>query len=173
MAGQPFSVQRDRLLAQLDEATGRFRARLANASPEEASRLPADGGWSAAQIGGHVAAFNQLIAGILDGSVPAASPPPDGFVDRPWSEILPTLADPIQAPGRLHAPPDTTRDQAVAAYDRSVDAVRAAIASLSEPRASLTLTHPRVGTVRLAQLGDWLVAHTIRHNAQMKRALGR
>jgi hypothetical protein len=27
--------------------------------------------------------------------------------------------------------------------------------------------------VRLAQLGDWLVAHTIRHNAQMKRALGR
>ena len=173
MVGQPFSVQRDRLLAQLEEATGRFRARLANASPEEAARPAADGGWSAAQIGGHVAAFNQLIAGILDGTVPAASPAPDGFVERPWGDILPTLADPIQAPARLHVPPDTTRDQAVAAFDRSVDAVRAAVASLSEPRADLTLTHPRVGTVRLAQLGDWIVAHTIRHNAQMKRALGR
>lgn len=173
MAGQPFSVQRDRLLAQLDEATGRFRARLASASPEEAIRPPAGGGWSAAQIGGHVAAFNQLIAGILDGTVPAAAPAPDGFVDRPWSDILPTLADPIQAPARLHAPPDFTRDQAIAAFDRSMAAVRTAIASLSEPRAGLTLTHPRVGTVRLAQVGDWIVAHIIRHNAQMKRALGR
>ena len=173
MAGQPFGDERDRLLAQFDEATGRFRARLANASPEEAGRPPAGDGWSAAQIGGHVAAFNQLIAGILDGSVPAASQPPEGFVERPWTEILPTLADPIQAPARLHAPPDTTRDQAVAAFDRSADAIRAALASLSEPRASLTLTHPRVGTVRLAQLGDWVVAHTIRHNAQMKRTLGR
>jgi uncharacterized damage-inducible protein DinB len=173
MAGQPFGVQRDRLLAQFDEATGRFRARLSNASPEEASRSAAGGGWSAAQIGGHVAAFNQLIAGILDGSVPAAAPAPDGFVDRPWSDILPTLADPIQAPAQLHAPPETTRDEAVAAFDRSVDAVRAAIGSLSEPRASLTLTHSRVGTVRLAQLGDWIVAHIIRHNAQMKRTLGR
>ena len=173
MAGQPFSVERDRLLAQLDEATGRFRARLAGAAPEDASRPPGGGGWSAAQIGGHVAAFNELIAGILDGSVPAASPAPDGFVERPWSDILPTLADPIQAPPRLHAPADTTRDQAVAAYDQSVDAVRAAIATLNDDRAALTLTHPRVGTVRLAQLGDWIVAHTIRHNAQMKRALGR
>jgi hypothetical protein len=38
MAGQPFSVQRDRLLAQFDEAAGRFRARLAGATPEDAVR---------------------------------------------------------------------------------------------------------------------------------------
>ena len=173
MVGQPFSVERDRLLTRFDEATGRFRARLSGASAEEASRLPADGGWSAARIGGHVAAFNALIAGILTGSVPAAAPAPDGFVERPWSEILPTLADPIQAPARLHAPADTTQDQALAAFDAAAAAGRAANTALSEERAALTMTHPRVGTVRLAQLGDWIVAHTIRHNAQMKRALGR
>ena len=84
-----------------------------------------------------------------------------------------TLADPIQAPARLHPPADTTRDQAVAAIDASAEAVRTALASLRDERALLTMTHPRVGTVRLAQLGDWIVAHTIRHNAQMKRTLGR
>jgi uncharacterized damage-inducible protein DinB len=158
MAGQPFSVQRDRLLAQFDEAAGRFRARLAGATPEDAVRAADDGAWSVAQIGGHVAAFNSLIAGILTGSIPAASAAPEGFVDRPWNQILPTLSDRIQAPARLHPPADTTRD---------------ALTSLSDERAVLTMTHPRVGTIRLAQLGDWIVAHTIRHNAQMKRTLGR
>jgi uncharacterized damage-inducible protein DinB len=173
MAGQPFSVQRDRLLAQFDEAAGRFRARLAGATPEDAVRAADDGAWSVAQIGGHVAAFNSLIAGILTGSIPAASAAPEGFVDRPWNQILPTLSDRIQAPARLHPPADTTRDQALAAFDASAEAVRAALTSLSDERAVLTMTHPRVGTIRLAQLGDWIVAHTIRHNAQMKRALGR
>lgn len=172
MGGQPFSVERDRLLAQFDEATRRLRARLAGAAPEEAARVP-DGAWSAAQIAAHVAAFNSLIAGVLAGSVPAAAPAPEGFVDRSWSEIMATLADPIQAPARLHPPADTTRDQAVAAIDASAEAVRTALASLRDERALLTMTHPRVGTVRLAQLGDWIVAHTIRHNAQMKRTLGR
>ncbi len=48
-----------------------------------------------------------------------------------------------------------------------------AFSGLSDERATLTISHPRVGTISLLQAGDWIVAHTIRHNAQMKRALGR
>ena len=49
----------------------------------------------------------------------------------------------------------------------------AALAGLDEARGSrYAITHPAIGMVCLRQFGDWAIAHTIRHNAQAKRALG-
>ncbi len=59
------------------------------------------------------------------------------------------------------------------ALGQSAEAIESAFSGLSEERSVLTISHPRVGTISLVQAGDWIAAHTIRHNAQMKRALGR
>jgi hypothetical protein len=45
---------------------------------------------------------------------------------------------------------------------------------LTPDRASrFGVTHRVVGTITLYQVGEWATAHTIRHNAQAKRLLGR
>jgi len=168
-----FGSRREPLLAQIDEATGRLRARLVSATPDEASVVPGVGGWTAAQVVHHVAGFNQLLAAIVSGAVPAARAAAADFQPRQWTDILATLGGRFDAPAQLHFPPDVTRDDALAALDAAGSAVRAAFESLTDERATMTMTHPRVGTITLAQVGDWIVAHTIRHNAQLKRVLGR
>jgi uncharacterized damage-inducible protein DinB len=170
---EAFGSRRDRLLAQIDEATGRLRARAASATPDEASVVPGDGGWTGAQVVQHVADFNRLLAAIVSGAVPAARAAAPDFQARPWNEILATLGGRFQAPRQLDPPSDVTRDDALAALDAAGNAVRAAFESLTDERAAMTMTHPRVGTITLSQVGDWIVAHTIRHNAQLKRVLGR
>jgi hypothetical protein len=50
----------------------------------------------------------------------------------------------------------------------------AALSGLQEDRGSrYAITHPVIGTVTVGDIGDWAVAHTIRHNAQATRVLGR
>ena len=169
---EAYGTRRDGLLAQIDEATGRLRARLASATLEEAA-VPAPGGWSAAQVVQHVAGFNHLLAAIVSGAVPAAREAAPEFQPRQWTDILATLSGRFEAPRQLQPPADVTRDDALAALDTAAGEVRAAFASMTDERATMTMTHPRVGTITLSQVGDWIVAHTIRHNAQMKRVLGR
>jgi len=162
----------ERVLAGFDEANRRLVARLESASDAEASTAPA-GHWSAAQIGSHVAAFNTLLAGLVSGATPGARPAPGDFVERPWAEIQTTLMSPVSAPRLLHPPDDTSRGASLTALGQASPAVVSAFSGLTDERAALTITHPRVGIITLVQVGDWIVAHTIRHNAQMKRVLGR
>jgi uncharacterized damage-inducible protein DinB len=161
------------IIAAYDAAHQRLAARLTGVTDEEAATVPAGGGWSAAQIAEHVAAFDRTLARIVAGSLPAARQAPSDFTERPWSDILGTLADRFEAPGNLQPSAGATREAALAALDVAAGEVRLAFRDLTDDRAALTLTHPRVGTITLLQVGDWLVAHTIRHNAQMKRAVGR
>jgi hypothetical protein len=170
---ESFGSRRDRLLAQIDEANGRLRARLASATPEEAIVLPEGSGWTGAQVVHHVAGFNGLLAAVVSGAVPAAVVPPPEFVARRWEDVLATLGQRFEAPRQLQPPASVTRDQALAALDAAAVALRAAFESMSDERARMTMSHPRVGTITLSQVGDWIVAHTIRHNAQLKRVLGR
>src|SRR6266568_4285682 len=93
--------------AAYHQAHERFVKRLREAPADAAERAPANGGWSAAQIGWHVATVDATFAGL--------------------------------------------------------EAMRGA---------GYAVTHPVIGTVSLAQIGDWAAAHTIRHNAQAKRTLG-
>ena len=170
---EAFGSRRDRLLAQIDESTSRLRARLDSATADEARAVPESGGWTGAQVVSHVAGFNRLLAGVVSGAVPAATAPAAGFVARPWPEILASLNQRFEAPRQLQPPDAVTREEALAALDAASGALRDAFASMTDERAEMTMTHPRVGTITLSQVGDWVVAHTIRHNAQLKRVLGR
>lgn len=163
----------ERVLTAFSDANARLVARLGSASDTEATTPPSDGAWSPAQIGAHVASFNTLVAGLVSGLRPGAAPAPADFVERPWTEIQARLLGPVDAPRSLHPPPQTTRIASLTALDHAARDVVHAFSNLSDDRAALTISHPRVGTISLAQAGEWIVAHTIRHNAQLKRVLGR
>jgi uncharacterized damage-inducible protein DinB len=171
--GDPLASRVERVLAGFDHANRRLVARLESASEVEAIIAPGAGHWSAAQIGSHVGAFNALIAGLVSGAMPGAKPAPADFVERPWGDIQATLMSPVVAPPGLHPPENTSRAASLTTLGQAAPQVVCAFSSLTDERAALTITHPRVGTVTLLQAGDWIIAHTIRHNAQMKRVLGR
>jgi hypothetical protein len=163
----------EQVRAAFDHAAGRFLARYRTTTTEEAVAVPPDGGWTAAQIAGHVAALNRVMASIVSGSIDRATPPPDGFVERPWPEIAATLSGRLQAPASVSAPPTMTRDSAWDAFQSSRVLVLDTFAAIDETRARHVFTAPPFGTISLYQVGDFLSAHVARHNAQLKRLLGR
>ena len=155
------------------EAHDRLVKRLTAAGAEAAERAPADGGWSAAQIGWHVAAVDASFAGLISGERPGAQPLGDGVAERPWADVLREMPSRIAAGKRVQPPPDARRDAVLAMLADASAKLDAALAGLDEARGSrYAITHPAIGMVCLRQFGDWATAHTIRHNAQAKRVLG-
>lgn len=155
------------------EAHDRLVKRLSEAPADAAERAPAGGGWSAAQIGWHVAAVDASFAGLLTGERPGAQPLPDGAQEKTWAEILQAMPARIEAGKRVQPPQDARRDDVLKLLAEASAKFDAALAGLDEARgARYAITHPVIGTVCLRQFGDWATAHTIRHNAQAKRALG-
>lgn len=155
------------------QAHERLVTRLREADDEAVHRAPEDGGWSAAQIGWHVAAVDASFAGLLSGERPGAQPLPDGAPERSWGEILQAMPARIEAGKRVQPPPDARRDHVLKLLADASAKLDAALADLDEARgARYAITHPAIGTVCLRQFGDWATAHTIRHNAQAKRAIG-
>ena len=162
----------ERARAAYREAHGRLVKRLTEAPADAVERTPADGGWSAAQIGWHVAAVDASFAGLVSGERPGAQPLPDGAPERSWAEIVQGIPEKIEAGKRVQPPAEVRRDDALAALASAAAKLDAALAGLDPERARHAITHPAIGTVTLGQFGDWATAHTIRHNAQAKRALG-
>jgi len=155
------------------EAHDRLVKRLTEAPADAAERAPAAGGWSAAQIGWHVAAVDASFAGLISGERPGAQPLPDDVTERPWPEILSGIPDRIEAGKRVQPPPDARQDDVLRLLADAAAKFDAALAGLDEARGSrYAITHPAIGVVCLRQFGDWATAHTIRHNAQAKRVLG-
>ena len=155
------------------EAHDRFVARLREASEADVHRAPADGGWSAAQIGWHVAAVDASFAAIVRGDVAAAKPLTGDLVVRPWQEIAAAMPAKLEAGKRVQPPADVRRDDVLALLQESAGKLEAALAGLSDERAGgYAITHPVIGTVALSQIGEWATAHVIRHEAQLARALG-
>jgi uncharacterized damage-inducible protein DinB len=155
------------------EAHDRFVKRLSEAPADAAERAPAEGGWSAAQIGWHVAAVDASFAALVSGEHPGAKPLPEGTAEKPWSEILTAIPSKIEAGRRVQPPAEVRRDDALAALAAAAAKLDAALAGLDAERGSrYAITHPAIGTITLGQFGDWATAHTIRHNAQAKRVLG-
>ena len=162
-----------RVRAAYREAHARFVRRLTDAPADAVARAPAGGGWSAAQIGWHVAAVDASFAGLLSGENPAVKPLPDGAVEKPWAEIVMGIPEKLEAGKRVQPPAEVHRDEVLAALAESSAKLDAALASLDPGRAAgYAITHPAIGMVTLGQFGDWATAHTIRHNAQAKRVLG-
>jgi hypothetical protein len=127
------------ILTRFDDTAARLVARLEGAGDRSA---PADGGWTPAQIGAHVAMVNSSLASVIDGSGPGATPPPDGFVE---------------------AVRDLKADTAK---------LRTALSGLTPERSRLCFTHRLFGMMTLYQVGDFAIAHMIRHNQQAKRVIG-
>jgi hypothetical protein len=154
------------------EARDRFAARLRDAAEDAVHCAPQDGGWSAAQIGWHVAAVDGFFAAAITGEVPAARPLANGAPARSWTEIAAAIPDRLEAGRRVQPPADVRRVDVLQALDASALKLDAALAGLSEDRASShAITHPVIGVVLLGQIGDWAVAHVARHNRQAKRVL--
>jgi len=157
------------------EANERLVARLRGADDEVARRVPESGGWSAAQIGWHVARVTTRFAGIMSGELPGAQPVASDFVERPWAEIAPTVAERLEAPPSVQPPPGVTRMQAIAALEASgMKLARALDAVTLERGARQCISSPIVGgAINLYQVCEWATAHVIRHNKQAKQVLGR
>lgn len=155
------------------EAHDRFVARLLAAPDDLAALAPPDGGWTALQIGWHVAAVDAAFADLISGVRPSQVLPEE-FRERPWPEVAAALPRRIEASRAVVPPADVRRAEVMAALQAAASTLDAALESLGEDRASrFGVTHKVVGTVTLAQIGEWAAAHTIRHNAQAKRVLGR
>lgn len=173
MASETHAARIEQLRAAFDHASGRFLARYDSTTSEEAVAVPADGGWTAAQIAAHVAALNRVMSAIVSGRIDRATPAPDDFAERPWAEIAAGLGGRLQAPASVSAPPTMTRDSARDAFEASRALVLDTLAAIDETRARHTFSAPPFGTISLYQVGDFLAAHVARHNAQLKRRLGR
>jgi hypothetical protein len=157
------------------EANERLVARLRRADEHAAQQAPAQGAWSAAQIGLHVAKVTASFADLMSGDAPGAGPLPEGFHERDWArEIVPRIPPQLKASPRFEPPPHATRDAAVAALESAgLRMARALDTVTAERGAGHGLNHPLVGGyISLYQLGEWATAHVIRHNRQAKRALG-
>jgi len=159
-------------LAAFESVMDRLLARLESASEAEAVRTPPGGGWSLAGITWHVAVANEGFTSLVDGSRPLAREPQTDFVETPFAEIIAHVPDQLEAPEAFHPPSDLTMEVALerlkASRTRFVDAYRA----LPEAR-GLWSVKSVLGLITVYQVGDWAVAHVIRHNAQAKRTLGR
>jgi hypothetical protein len=155
------------------EANERLVARLRNATDEAAAQR-SSGGWTAAQIGWHVASVTNRFAGLISGDVKGAQPLPAGFVERPWPAILEVIPDRLTAPEAFAPPPATTRHDAVSALEAAGMRMARAFDAITPERGStMGISSPIVGgTISVYQIGEWATAHIIRHNRQAKRVLG-
>jgi hypothetical protein len=163
-------------IAQLREsfaaANHRLLQRLRDAG--EDGECAREDRWSPAQIGWHVAVVTTRFAGIISGEVPGAQPVAPDFRERPWAEIVPTIAARLRAPATVQPPPEVKCSQAVAELEAAEIRMLASLDSLGSERASsYGITSPIVGAINLYQVAEWATAHTIRHNKQAKLALGR
>lgn len=159
----------------LREAFSSANERLVGAlrrADDAAAHRQADGGWSAAQVGWHVAAVNRRFAALLAGDLPAARPLPPDFVERRWAEIAAAIPGKLEAASAALPPPAVTRHDAIAALESSAVQMARALDTLTPERgATIGVTSPVVGTINLYQVGDWAAAHVERHLAQAERAL--
>ena len=154
-----------------EAAMDRLLARIESTSDDIAERVPTNGGWSAAGIAWHVAMVNEQFAGLVDGTVPGARSPEDGFEETPFAQIVAPIADVgLEAPSKFHPPEGVTRADALARLRASRDRMTQAIRAMPESRGLWTV-NSILGQVTVYQVGEWATAHVIRHNAQAKRAL--
>jgi hypothetical protein len=155
------------------EANERLVARLRKTDDDAARRAPEGGGWSAAQIGWHVAKVTSRFAGLMSGELPGAQPLAADFAEREWATIVATIPGRLKAPAGFEPPPGVTRAEAIAALEAAgVRMARALDQVTPERGARHGISSPIVGVINVYQIGDWATAHVIRHNQQAKRIVG-
>ncbi len=118
-------------------------ARLAGVPAARAEALPPDGGWSAAQIGWHVAAVDAAFADLVSGARPS-QPLTEAFRERDWSEVASAIPQKIEASGAVLPPAAVRQDTALAALAASAGRLQTALRTLTPDRGSqFGVTHRR------------------------------
>lgn len=175
MVEEAHAIRIVRLRDEFAAAHARFLARLRGAGADEAERQPADGPWSVAQIGWHVAGVTTQFAGLISGEVPGAQPLSAAYRPREWREIAATIPSQLHAPTRVQPPDTVSRDEAVALLESAAERMRHALdITPAERCGGFGISSPLVGgEITLYQVAEWATAHLIRHNQQAKRVLGR
>jgi hypothetical protein len=158
------------ILARFNASQNVFAAKLRDLPAAVAEERPDLDAWSAAQIGWHVAATNEWIAGVLIGSTPMAEPAAPGFSETLHAQTLP---DKLKTFPALEPPAVVGRDSALEKLRASGQHMSKAIASLTPERGGgFTVTLP-YGTMSLFELADFCSGHIARHIGQIDRAVAR
>lgn len=146
-----------------------FIQRLGALGDAEAQRKPADGGWTPAQIGWHIATSNRLLAGAVAGDVPMAKPVPENFQQDP--DVLNKIPAKVETFPQLQPPAVVTRGEALDSLRASIQPVVDAFESLTEARATGYYVQFAMGPLTMYQFADFTVAHVPRHLAQLERTV--
>jgi hypothetical protein len=143
--------------------------RLEGLDDAAASKGTSDGGWSAAQIGAHVALTTEFLSGVLAGKVAEMDTPrPGDFIEQmmqmDWSGKFQTY--PMLEPGNV------SRQDAVAKLRASAQVFNGALQAAAPARYDSTVIKMPFGVVfSVYEVGEFVGAHLTRHAGQMKRAL--
>lgn len=154
-------------VSSFEDANSRLVRMLEGLSDEAAHKAPSDGGWSAAQVGCHVAMTNELFAGVLTGAVPLAQPAPAGFAENP--NVFSTVPSKVETAPPLQPPAGSTRQDAVEKLRSAQTAIVGAIKSLTHERGTSHIMQLPFGPITLSQAAEFMGPHTTRHIAQVER----
>jgi hypothetical protein len=133
-----------------------------------ATRIPPQGGWTVAQIAWHVGTTNDLLAGVITGDVPMATPASAGFTENPG--VFDGIPDKIQTFPQLEPPSGVTRAEGLAKLHASEPRMLSALQTLSPERAAGFCVTFAFGTLSMYQLVDFVNGHVMRHLGQVQRA---
>jgi len=158
------------VLARFNAAQNHLVSKLRDLHASAAEDRADVDSWSAAQVGWHVALFNDWVAGVLTGSTPMAQPAAPHFRETLHALALP---DRIKTFPSLEPPAVVGRDSALEKLRASGQHMSKAIASLTVERGSAyTVTLP-FGTLSLYELADFAAGHVTRHIGQVERVVAR
>lgn len=158
------------ILARFNSAHNDLVWKLRDCAFDSGVQLPRSEGWSAAQIGAHVAMTNEFVAAVLTGQTPMAQPAPEGFQESFDPGVLPPKA---QSPAVLQPPAVVGIDAAIERLRVSAQNVSKAIAALTPDRGAHYCVSMPFGTLSLFELADFTAAHVSRHAAQVQRSVAR
>jgi len=149
-------------------ANGELIAAIERLNDQAATRRPSDGGWSAAQIGYHVALTNEFLSAVMSGGVAEmAVPKPAGFQEALATLELPAKVKTFPA---LEPPADTSRADAIAKLTGSAGAFAQALGTVSQERCAGTcIQMPFKAVFSLYEVGEFAVGHVHRHIGQLQR----
>jgi hypothetical protein len=153
------------IVADLEQVHSECTALLKAADDAAATRMPADGGWNAAQVGYHVGIANTRLA---ESTLKRTEQAPPDFVEE--RDVLGRVPKKIQTFEALQPPSEINKGAAIEKLDSGFKTVIEAFRSMPEDRGSQIIKFP-FGTLSMYQLGEFVVLHARRHMEQMRRAL--
>jgi hypothetical protein len=134
-----------------------------------AARRPQDGGWTPAQIGWHVATTNDLLGGVISGSVPMATPAPEGYTEN--GGAFSGIPAKVQTFPQLEPPAAVTREEALTRLRASKPQFVSVVQGLEGGRATGYCVQFPFGLLSMYQLAEFAAKHATRHLGQIERVV--